>query len=107
MGKVILGVCMGLVLIAGCGGSGSPSGSSGNLLNEAECSALFDKVEEIMASGLSESDREEFIAMRQERGTSEAKLQSCLSGDSWTREGFECAMGASTESQLKDCIGGM
>lgn len=100
----VLGVCVGLILLAGCGAS---SPSSGNLLSEDECTTLFDKVEEIMASGLSDSDQGEYRAMREERGTSDAKLQSCLSGESWTREGFDCAMEASTENQLKDCILGM
>ncbi|HSN88646.1 MAG TPA: hypothetical protein VL025_17925 [Thermoanaerobaculia bacterium] len=95
--KYLVLVTVAVLCLAGCSG---PGGLSGKLSAE-ECGQLMDKISEITYASLSDAERAEVAETPAER---EQSVQECVDEQNWDRDGFECAMKASSEAELKLCI---
>lgn len=82
-----------------CGGGGLTVGNAP--LTEAECRQLLAKISEISFQGLSAEDLAE-VAQSEADKTADAR--ECVADQNWDRKGFECALAATTEAGLHECI---
>jgi len=87
-----------LVFLLGCG----VVSITEELLNEAECEQLMDKIHEVLRVGLTGKDLEGFDADH-EVGRAES-VRNCVEDPVWGRRGFECLMAADDGGAMNRCI---
>ncbi|MDX1996782.1 MAG: hypothetical protein SF066_03600 [Thermoanaerobaculia bacterium] len=77
-------------------------GVTGNApLTEAECRQLHDKIAEITYRDLSPEERDEVARSEADKA---AEARECVAEQPWGRDGFECALAATTVADLHTCI---
>ena len=95
MRQTILGIGLLALSFSACGGPGGSVGS--NALSEEECGQLLTQIDTLVNAeyGVDEpTDPAEFAE----------DVRQCVEEPAWDRSGFECAMKATSNSQLQRCI---
>ena len=70
-------------------------------LTSAECKMLLTRINQIFGETLQGQDRQRYFA---ESIITEQDINECVTGDTWTRAGFDCVMKAKKKGDLDKCI---
>ena len=94
------------LVVLGCGGGAGGGTLAAGDLSEEECRKLLQKISDVSYANLSPAEMAE-VASIETPEKKEQDVKECVAEQNWTRSAYDCAMQATSESDLKSCIMGM